>query len=232
MTLRIDTVPDLDRPGVGAVLASTWNVGTPERQDAAVAAITKTWESRPWPVDGPVSYSVFKGTDGESLLHLSQWRELSDYDAFVARHRTERNSEIDDAVPGIQRLRLDTYELYRGASRDPDRAPGAIVTVEVEFDGPDPARQRAWIDAVFEALGSEPTPHPGGISGHFHTSFDGTKVLNFAQWASVQDHVDALAAPGNGVGSPTPQWQRVHSFPGVVGGGVRRWLPAVSLSAG
>ncbi|MFI6940751.1 antibiotic biosynthesis monooxygenase [Streptomyces sp. NPDC050418] len=231
MTLHIDTVPDLDRPGIGAVLASTWDVGTPERQDAAVAAITRTWESRPWPADGPVAYSVFKGTDGASLLHLSQWRDISDYDAFVERHRTERNTEIDEAVPGIRRLVLDKYTPYRAGSRDPERVPGAFVTVEVEFDGPDPARQREWIDTVFTALGSDPAPHPGGISGHFHTSLDGTKVLNFAQWNSVQDHIDALAAPGDGVGSPSPEWARVHGFPGVVGGGVRRWLPGVSLGA-
>ncbi|WP_415954201.1 GNAT family N-acetyltransferase [Streptomyces sp. KLOTTS4A1] len=144
MTLTIETVPDLDRPGIGAVLASTWDAKTPERQDAAIAAIVKTWESRPWPAEGPVAYSVFKGTDGASLLHLSQWRRLSDHDAFVARQRTERNTEIDDAVPGIERR---------------------------------------------------------------------------------------TAVPGDGVGSPTPEWARVRSFPGVVGGGVRRWLPGGGASA-
>ncbi|MFP3990502.1 antibiotic biosynthesis monooxygenase [Streptomyces sp. E11-3] len=232
MSVRIDTLPQITRPGVGAVLASTWRVGTPERQRAAVDAIRETWESRPWPTDDLLSYSVYTGTDGDTLLHYSQWRDVAAYDTFVRNHRDERNAEIDAAVPGIQRVALDKYELYRSGALDGEaRTPGAIVIVDVEFEGPDPQRQRAWVDAVFEALASD-KPHPGGISGHFHTSLDGTRVLNYAEWESEQAHIEALAAPGDGIGSPTPEWHQVQNFPGLTrGGGVKRYLPAISLSA-
>ncbi|CAL9384436.1 antibiotic biosynthesis monooxygenase [Streptomyces sp. enrichment culture] len=234
-SVRPHARPDLARPGVGLVKASTWRVGTPERQRAAVEAIARTWEKRPWPTEGLLSYTVHIGEDGDTLLHYSQWRSEEDYQELVRTERAARNAEIDAAVPGIERVALHSYELYRstGLGADgPGRVPGCVVTVEVEFDGPDPARQRGWVDAVFEALGSDPEPHPGGISGHFHLGLDGARVLNYAEWESADAHREALAAPGDGIGAPTPQWRRVRAYPGLVRSTVRRHTPGLSLAPG
>lgn len=229
-----DARPDLTRSGVGVVKASTWDVGTPERQRATVEAISKVWQSRDWPYVGLLSYTVHIGEDDRTLLHYSQWTDEDAYQEFFRSFRDDRNAEIDAAVPGIERLGLHSYELYRSAGLGADnrRIPGCVVIVDVEFEGPDAARQRAWVDGVFEALETDPHPHPGGISGHFHISLDGTRVLNYAEWESAEAHIEALSAPGNGVGSSTPQWAKVQSFPGVTGGGVKRYTPALSLSAG
>ncbi|MGI5374503.1 antibiotic biosynthesis monooxygenase [Streptomyces sp. CA-251387] len=231
MTRRTDTHPDLTRPEVGAPFFSTWRVGTPERQKQAVEAIAGTWERRPWPAAGLLGYHVYAGHDGSTLLHYSQWRNEQAYDAFVKTHRQERNDEIDTAVPGIERLRLDRYRHYRSGTRDDHdtRVPGCIVIVDVEFEGPDPDRQRAWVDAVFEALDSEPNPHPGGIAAHFHLSTDGTRVLNYAEWETAQHHIDALAKPGEGVGSGSALWERVQNWPGLKGSTVDRYDHALGL---
>ncbi|MFI1399730.1 antibiotic biosynthesis monooxygenase [Streptomyces sp. NPDC020681] len=234
VTVLPDARPDLTRTGVGVVKVSTWDVGTPERQRATVDAIAKAWQSGDWPDVGLLSYTVHIGEDGRTLLHYSQWTDEQAYQEFFGAFRDDRNAEIDAAVPGIERLGLRSYELYRSGDHGVDdrRIPGCVVIVDVEFDGPDAARQRAWVDAVFEALASEPQPHPGGISGHFHISPDGARVLNYAEWESADAHREALAAPGSGVGSRTEQWERVHNYPGVTGGGVNRYTPALSLSAG
>jgi hypothetical protein len=138
--------------------------------------------------------------------------------------------EIDVAVPGIERVGLGRYRRYRSGVREAGaRVPGCIVIVEIEFEGPDPDRQRAWVDAVFEALESEPNPHPGGISAHFHVSTDGARVLNYAEWESAQAHIDALAAPGDGVGSRTPEWERVQTYPGLKQSTVSRYSYALGL---
>ncbi|MFG3493470.1 antibiotic biosynthesis monooxygenase [Streptomyces sp. NPDC047928] len=229
-----DARPDLTRPGVGVVKVSTWRVGTPERQRAAVDAVARTWRSRPWPYDGLLSYSVLIGEDGDTLLHYSQWRGEEHFQEYVRSYRDERNAEIDAAVPGIERVALESYTLHRSTSpaADATPAPGCVVIVEVRFDGPDAARQRHWVDLVFDALDSDPAPAPGGISGHFHTSLDGTRVLNYAEWESADAHRRALAGPGDGVGSGTPQWRAVQRHPGVVGSTVTRYAPALSLVAG
>ncbi|UCM87363.1 antibiotic biosynthesis monooxygenase [Streptomyces marincola] len=232
MSVRIGTLPSLDRSDARVVLASTWRVGTPQRQRAAVEAIARTWRSRPWPDEGLLAYSVLTSTDGGTLLHYSQWRDLTAYESYAMNHRDERFAEIEAAVPGIERGGLHAYELYRStpAAREAG-TPGCVVIVDITFEGPDPRRQRDWVDAVFEALGSDPAPHPGGISAHFHTGLDGSRVLNFAEWESERAHVEALAAAGEGVGSPTEQWQRVQTFPGLSGSRVTRYLPAISIEA-
>ncbi|MET8667936.1 antibiotic biosynthesis monooxygenase [Streptomyces tendae] len=232
MTRRTDAHPDLARPDALAPFFSTWRVGTPERQRQTVDAIARTWESRPWPAEDLRGYHVYTGHDGSTLLHHSQWASEQAYEAFVKTHRQERVDEIDTAVPDIERLGLGRYRRYRSARReDPAAAvePGCIVIVEVEFEGPDPDRQRAWVDAVFEALQSEPNPRPGGLSAHFHLSTDGTRVLNYAEWESAQAHLDALAAPGDGVGSSTSQWERVQTWPGLKSSTVNRYDHVLGL---
>ncbi|KUM82266.1 antibiotic biosynthesis monooxygenase [Streptomyces curacoi] len=232
MARRTDAHPDLARPEVGAPFFSTWRVGDALSQKQTVEAIAGTWERRPWPTDDLLGYYVYTGQDSTTLLHYSQWRSEQAYEAFVKVHRQERVDEIDTAVPGIERLWLGRYRHYRSGAREGDtRVPGCIVIVDVEFEGPDPDRQRAWVDAVFEALESEPTPHPGGISAHFHLSTDGTRVLNYAEWESAQAHIDALAAPGDGIGSATELWHRVQTWPGLKStGSVSRYDYALGLA--
>lgn len=230
MTRRTDAHPTMTRPEVGAPFFSTWRVGTPERQKETVEAIAATWERRAWPAEGLLGYHVYTGEDGTTLLHHSQWRSEQDYEAFVKVHRQERVDEVDVAVPGIERVGLGRYRRYRsGAQEAETRIPGCVVIVEIEFEGPDPDRQRAWVDAVFEALESEPNLSPGGISAHFHLSTDGTKVLNYAEWETAQAHIDALAAPGGGVGSRTPEWERVQTYPGLKQSTVHRYTHALGL---
>ncbi|KPI12916.1 Antibiotic biosynthesis monooxygenase [Actinobacteria bacterium OK074] len=232
-TSRTDAHPDLADPRIGAPLFSTWRVGTPLRQRKTVEAVAATWERRPWPADDLLGYHVYTGHDASTLLHYSQWTSEQAYEAFVKVRRQERVDEIDTAVPGIERVGLARYRRYRSGVREGEvRVPGCIVVVDIEFEGPDPDRQRAWVDAVFEALASEPTPHPGGISAHFHLSTDGTRVLNYAEWESAQAHLEALAAPGDGIGSATAAWERVQTWPGLKGTTVSRFDHAVGLVPG
>ncbi|MER5933498.1 antibiotic biosynthesis monooxygenase [Streptomyces sp. NPDC002054] len=232
-TTQTDARPDLARPGVGHVKAGTWRVGTPERQRAAVDAIARAWQSRPWPAVGLLSYTVHIGTDGETLLHYSQWTDEAAYEEFSRTFRDDRNAEIDAAVPGIERVGLHSYTPYRSLGLGADtKTPGCVVAVDAEFEGTDPGAAKAWVDLVLDALESDPAPAPGGISGTFHLGTDGRRMLNYAEWESEQAHIDALAAPGQGIGSATPEWQKVLGFPGVTGNGFRRYLPALSLAPG
>ncbi|MFJ8857535.1 antibiotic biosynthesis monooxygenase [Streptomyces sp. NPDC102451] len=231
-SVQFGSRPDLTRSGVGVVKVSTWGVGTPERQRRTVEAVRAAWEAREWPHPGLLSYSVLVGDDGKTLLNYSQWADEAAHRDFARTGRDERVAEIDAAVPGIERIGLRAFELYRsGVKEDDVREPGCVVTVDVEFDGADPARQQDWVDRVFEALESDPALAPGGISAHFHASTDGTRVLNYAEWETAQAHIDALAQPGGGVGSLTPQWHRVQNYAGLKGSTVRRWTPALSIGA-
>ncbi|MBW5486040.1 antibiotic biosynthesis monooxygenase [Streptomyces bambusae] len=237
MKAVVQTVPrpDFSRPDVGVVMASTWRVGTPERQRAAVDAIAEAWRSRDWPAVGLLSYTVHIGTEGETLFHYSQWTDEGAYHEFVRTYRDDRNAEIDAAVPGIERVALHAYAPYRAVDTGKDAVPGCVVVVDAEFDGSDAAAPRTFVDLVLDALATDPAPAPGGIAAHFHVGTDGTdgtRMLNYAEWETEEAHIEAMAAPGRGVGSGTPQWDAVLAFPGVTGDSVRRYVPALSLAPG
>ena len=70
----------------------------------------------------------------------------------------------------------------------------------------DPDKQQQLLDMLGEATTKTMQHVPGFISANLHRSLDGTKVVNYAQWRSVEDfqammknpaarpHMEAIAA--------------------------------------
>ncbi|MFD5824489.1 hypothetical protein [Lentzea sp. NPDC060358] len=137
---------------------------------------------------------------------------------------------LPDLPPFVRgREDLDGFTLYRtGGMAGRDQEVGCVVLVTIDTD--DEATAKAWVDSVFVSLASDPKSHPGGISAAFHVRDDGRQVVNYAEWRSADDHVDALS-DGNGVGSATADWRRVQSFPGVRQGGFVRYRPSAEVQA-
>ncbi|MDT0343141.1 nitroreductase/quinone reductase family protein [Streptomyces litchfieldiae] len=205
-TVRHGTLPDITRPGVGAVLVGEGSGADGAGAGAVVAALA----NGPWPA-GLLAFGVLRTGDGERELTYGQWTDAEAGRAFMERFTAAEQT---------------AYELYRSGAREHAPAPGCVVVVAVEFDGPDRERQQRWVDAVFEALDAEAEaePHPGGISAHFHVSADGTRVLNYAEWTDEEAHRAALASPAD-----SPAWRRVRDFPGVVAGEVTRYRPVETV---
>lgn len=177
MTQRLTTPPAPLAGDDGLTFFSTWRLGTPERQRATVEAIARAWESREWPHEGLLSYSVYEGLDGQTLMHHSQWRDEQAYQDFFARGRDERNAEIDAAVPGIERVGLTRTSRYRGVGPGTG-VPTDFTTVEADLAGADLDRRRGWADASLAAHAAV----PGLVAAHAHLSTDGTRGLTYAQW--------------------------------------------------
>lgn len=78
--------------------------------------------------------------------------------------------------------------------------PTTTITVTVDTDQVtlvnvftvDPARQIELVDALDHATSKLFVTVPGFISANLHTSLDGTRVVNYAQWASEQQYKEAL----------------------------------------
>ncbi|WP_406639849.1 hypothetical protein [Amycolatopsis sp. WGS_07] len=204
MTVNQVVRPDFARTDVGAVLVA-------ETTDGAAEVLARL-EKEPWPA-GLISFNALASTDA-SLVY-TQWAEGAADPELVRR------------VSGGEPVE---YRLYRSGMRENSAIPGCVVVVSVEFDGADAQRQRRWVDTVFGALASEDKPVPGGISGHFHVSTDGTRVLNYAEWVDEQSHRDALARSGQGTVGVSAEWRKVQEFPGVRGSGFRRYRMVRSLS--
>ncbi|MFJ4655327.1 nitroreductase family deazaflavin-dependent oxidoreductase [Nocardia sp. NPDC088792] len=207
----MDLPPDITRPDAHTVLVTE----SPAHQRKVVQDKLAELAHTAWPA-GLVSLSAFLSIDGEKVLTYSQWAEGASGREFVS---------------GFAGTEPIEYHLYRSVA-GPDRpVPGCTVVLNIEFQGPDPQRQRQWIDTVLEAMAEETDPAPGGISGHFHVSTDGTWAMPFAEWTDAQAHIDALERSTLGMVGSAPGWQRVRDFPGVKGSRFRRYTMLGSLSS-
>ncbi|EPJ39074.1 hypothetical protein STAFG_3889 [Streptomyces afghaniensis 772] len=158
-----------------------------ERQQAVVAA---ELQSLTTPPAGPTAVSWFLSTDGETVLTLAQWAD-------------------DTAVPPAGPPR---YRLYRSLVEEHEtRVPGCLITAAFDVDGPE--RQRSFTDAVVEAQPRE-GGHPGAISAHFLHSIDGSRVLLYTEWTTVQAHQESAEAgdhdKGHELFSGTPGVRLTH----------------------
>lgn len=190
--------PDIDRVDVEVAVVCQRETSGPFAQHALAEATVAAWDAASWP-DHLLSRTCYVSTDGQRVLTYEQWR-------------------VEPPAMGPHDI---AFRLYRSGTRDKPPPVGCIVIVEVGTDGHDTAR--AWVDAVFAALESEPVLRAGGIAGHFHVSLDGTRVMNYAEWVDEASHVDAIGQAGS-IGRG-PAWQRVHVHPGVSNLGVRRYVP-------
>lgn len=224
------SLPNPSRPDAGVVVVSRWTVGTTERQHAASDEFFSQLRQIPWP-DGLVSINTYLSTDGQTVANYAQWTSVDSYQTFAASHIPAIARSMERAVPGLQRSGPVLYRFFRGNSRgDQTRVPGCVVFVSVEFESADEDRQRRWVDTVFDAVSSDPDLPAGGISGYFHLSLDGTRVLNYAEWVDEAAHREALERSGQGTIGRGPKWLAVRNFPGVRSNGFERYRFHRSLS--
>lgn len=220
--------PDLTRPDATIVVVSEFQVGDPDDQQRLFDASRAAWDTLPWPAT-LLSITWLASLDGRRALAYVQWRDDSEFEAYGRTHRPEIAARLNHAVPSLSATPPVFYRRYRSGTRPDAPEAGCIVAVSVEFDGPDEARQRGWVDMVFEALAAEASPPAGGIAAHFHISLDGTRVLNYAEWVDEASHIAALERSGIGAVGSNPMWRNVQTFPGLKGSHVVRYRVARRL---
>ncbi|MCE6995506.1 antibiotic biosynthesis monooxygenase [Saccharothrix sp. S26] len=175
----VQDLPVVARPDVGLVVLAPRYAGDSERQRAAADAALAAWSGGPLPA-GLVSLSVFTSLDGEALLLYSQWVDDGAYEA----HRRGAPGGEWDLVEAVR------YRLFRSMTDQAGTGvPGCVITGTFDVDGPE--RQRHIVDALAE-VASRAEPFPGALTAHFHLSVDGTRVLNYAEWTSLEDHDRAM----------------------------------------
>ena len=59
----------------------------------------------------------------------------------------------------------------------------------------EPENQQRLVDVLVEATENFMAHQPGFISANLHKSLDGTRVTNYAQWASVEEYQAVLQNP-------------------------------------
>ncbi|MET7359957.1 antibiotic biosynthesis monooxygenase [Streptomyces sp. NPDC005562] len=175
--------PDVRRADAGTILVSSWTLPAPGVQKQAADLVIEEWEQQERPA-GMLSFTTFLSENGREVLNYAQWTDDDSYRRWTrAAKSAEDRGKVDRMVLGTERPGEVRYAIYRSYAPDEgaDRDPGALVTPMFETEGPD--SQRAFVDGVIGIL--ERTRPPGLLAAHFHTSKDGRRVLNHAEWADL-----------------------------------------------
>lgn len=68
--------------------------------------------------------------------------------------------------------------------------PDFVIILDYIADGPE--QQRQLVNGLAELMEQWVSPHSGFLSAKFHTSTDGTQVINIVHWASEKDYRNFL----------------------------------------
>jgi hypothetical protein len=176
------SAPDIDREDVHAVFMSHWYVAGADQGRAVLDEIADAWEGASRPPD-VLSFSCYlsTGSDHFTVMTYAQCTRPGSYRPFVHGLPTT-----------AARVEPVEYRLDRSVLLAPDAgAAAAVVVASFDVDGPE--RQRHIISSVTENIERSPrTEQTGLIASHFHVSIDGTRVINFAEWTSDEEHIAFL----------------------------------------
>lgn len=219
MNRRIESPPDITRADADIAVITIRHTGGAARQKEIAEAAGSSRGHEAWP-GGLLSWSLFASTDGQALMAYEQWGGEQALDRALAMP-----TPYVPGIPGTEPSPPVRYRLYRSHVIDAGQgAVGCIVTPVFDTDGPE--RQRHFVNDVF-TITKDVTPMPGSIAAHFHTSTDGTRVFNYAEWSDEQAHIDALTAD-----DPKQVRRRVsREIPGVRPCGYHRWSLSTALVA-
>ncbi|MFP8904989.1 antibiotic biosynthesis monooxygenase family protein [Streptomyces atacamensis] len=217
MNHRTEIPPEISRTEVGLVVVTVRHTGDATGEWATTASLHRGEES--WP-DGLLSWTLFIATDGQALMAYEQWTGDAALDVALASA-----PPYVPGIPGTEQSAPVRYRLHRSHAIAVEKTPvGCVVTPVFDVDGPE--RQRHFVDEIL-ALAQQAPPVPGAIAAHFHTSTDGTRVVNYAEWVDEQSHVDAITADDpRGV-----RRRATGEIPGTRPCGYRRWHPHTALAA-
>ncbi|MCC9738472.1 antibiotic biosynthesis monooxygenase [Streptomyces sp. MNU89] len=196
--MATEPFPDMARTGTAVI--GTRYAGSPDRQRRTAGTEASELDRVPQP-EGLTAVSWFLSTDGETVLTCAQW----DSDAAHATY-------LHGSGPTPPLAGPPAYRLYRSLAEEHEsRAPGCLITAAFDVDGPE--RQRTFTEAVVAAQ-PEGGGHPGAISAHFLHSTDGSRVLLYTEWTSIEAHRQAADAgqhdKGHEIFAGTPGVRLTH----------------------
>ncbi|WP_406399472.1 hypothetical protein [Streptomyces uncialis] len=198
--------PDLGRTDVASVFVGQRYARSREEALTVLEEIAVEWSGAPWPA-GILSFSCFLSAQEDTVLTYAQCADGDSYQPFVRSLRgpaaaaaVEYRPRRSVVVPGVSGV------------------PGCVIIATFDVDGVE--RQDRVINSLVDVLDVPSAEQPPGmLSANFHTSVDATRVLNYAEWTSVETHrafldsttrVNTLRASGDVPGVRPIGFKRFH----------------------
>jgi len=151
--------------------------------DAVKETSQKVMEKKP----GFISANLHKSFDGTSVVNYAQWETKKSYEDAINFLKPDE-VKIGEKIFDIADPDWNIYELVFSAGKTPTTISqdANLVTVINKFSV-EPGNQKKLVK-LLDDLREVVEKLPGFISANVHRSFEGTRVVSYAQWNSKEDY--------------------------------------------
>ena len=174
----------------------------PEQQQELIDII-KEFLNTVQTLPGFVSANLHKSIDGVKVANYAQWSSKDDFEAFInnqeVRAKASKLFEFDS--PDTHVYEIVTSESKTGT---PEIKKDECIVVHFAEFSMQPENQPKMVELAKEHVKSA-MELPGLISATFHRSLDGTRVINYGQWANKEAIEELRKQPG--FGKEKPYWE-------------------------
>ena len=162
-----------------------------ELVDAGKNNSQKVLEKKP----GFISASIYKSFDGNSVVNYSEWENRKSYDAAI-NFLSPEEVKIGEKIFEIADPDWNIYELVFSSGQIPAQisTSNPVVTV-INVFSVEPKNQQRLIEHLKELSKNFVELQPGFVSANVHRSFDGNRVISYAQWKTKEDYKSIYANP-------------------------------------
>ena len=152
--------------------------------DAGINNSQMVMEKKP----GFISSSFHKSFDGTSVANYAQWENRKSYDEAI-NFLTPEEVKIGEKIFDLADPDWNIYELVFSSGNIPTTISKTdeLVTV-INLFPIDPKNQPKLLDLLKELSNNFVENQPGFISANVHRSFDGKRVISYAQWKTKEDY--------------------------------------------
>jgi quinol monooxygenase YgiN len=170
----------------------------PQRQQALVNAAINNTEKVMKRKPGFISASIHKSLAGTRVVNYAQWKSAEIYHNNISKmitsdEMTEVRRPIDQLATSSD---LNIYELESTSGKhNITISKNNDVTTLINFFSVKRENQQKLIDVWIEFAEKVRKKQPGVISGNLHRSFDGTRLVNYAQCETKEDIIRMWERP-------------------------------------
>ena len=159
----------------------------PKNQSALIEAGVENSQRVMEKKHGFVSASFHKSFDGTSVVNYSQWEQRKSYEDAI-NFLTLDEVQIGEKIFDIADPDWNIYELVFSAGTNPTiiSKDANLVTVINKFSV-EPENHKRLLQ-LLDDLRVVVEKQPGFISANVHRSFEGTRIVSYAQWNTKEDY--------------------------------------------
>jgi len=159
--------------------------------NAGINNSQKVLEKKP----GFVSASIHKSFDGNSVVNYSQWENRKSYDEAI-NFLSQEEVKIGEKIFDLADPDWNIYELVFSSGLIPAQisTTNPVVTV-INVFSVEPKNQQILIEQLKELSKNFVELQLGFVSANVHRSFDGKRVISYAQWFTKGDYESIYSNP-------------------------------------